>query len=71
MVKVEISKLKPSKEKAGINFITAIDSIMPSIRVKGLQKPILVDKDFNIIDGNVRFYALVELGKKEVDIEFK
>lgn len=47
------------------------DDLVESIRTQGLQNPLIVNKDFQILSGHRRFKALKELGYKEIPVQIK
>ena len=66
--KVKISYLVTKTELKELYSAQSIDELVNSIEVDGLKTPIIVSKDFEIIDGYRRVEALIHLGKEYVDV---
>lgn len=63
-VKVKVSELKPDRNQPR-KLLEGIKELGNSMRYKGQLSPIVISKDFEILDGHRRYYAC-----KEVDMEF-
>lgn len=66
--KVKISHLVTKTELKELYSAQSIDELVNSIEVDGLKTPIIVSKDFEIIDGYRRVEALIHLGIEYVDV---
>lgn len=64
---VEISKISPYPNNPRNNE-PAIDGVANSIKEFGFKVPIVVDKDYVIINGHTRYYASLKLGIKKVPV---
>lgn len=65
---VNVSKLKPYLNNAKIHTEEQIEQIMESIKEFGMNDPIAVWKDNEIIEGHGRLEACKKLGMEEVPI---
>lgn len=65
---VDIGELKPYAKNAKIHTDEQIDQIVESIRQFGMNDPIAVWKDGEIIEGHGRLMACQKLGMKQVPI---
>ena len=64
---VDITKIKPYKNNPRNNE-PAIEGVANSIKEFGFKVPIVVDKDYVIINGHTRYYASQTLGLKRVPV---
>ena len=68
MKKVKISKIKPNPINDEIYSQTDLTQLKQSLETNGQLEPIVVNKDYQIISGHRRYYALTQLNVQEVDI---
>lgn len=66
MLVVQIADLKPPDREAHKTLLAAM---VKSIREHGLLIPITIDKKMRIIDGALRYYAHLELGKTKIEAQ--
>jgi hypothetical protein len=64
---IPIDKIKPYPNNPRLNKL-AISDVAASIQEYGFRNPIVVDKDFVIINGHTRFQAAKQLGLVEVPV---
>lgn len=67
IVKLKIEELKPYDKNPRIND-NAVDSVAKSIEEFGFKSPIVVDKNYVIINGHTRLKAAQKLGMTEVPV---
>jgi len=68
MKKVKINKIKPNPINDEIYSQTDLTQLKQSLETNGQLEPIVVNKDYQIISGHRRYYALTQLNVQEVDI---
>lgn len=66
---VDIKLLKPYKNNPRVNF-DAVDKVAESIKNFGFKVPIVINKDYIIINGHTRYEASKKLGLKEIPAIF-
>lgn len=64
---VELSKIKPYENNPRHNE-KAVDGVANSIKKFGFKVPIVVDKDYIIINGHTRYLASIKLGLERVPV---
>lgn len=65
IIMVKVEEIKPYEKNPRIND-NAVDSVANSIKEFGFRSPIILDKDYVIINGHTRYKASQKLGLKEV-----
>lgn len=65
VTEIDISKIIPYGNNPRDNS-RAVSKVAESIRLYGMQQPIVVDKDHVIIIGHTRYAAMKYLGKKKI-----
>lgn len=65
---IDISKIKVYENNAKLHPAEQIEQIKKSIEEFGNNDPIAIDENNMIIEGHGRYYALKELGYKEVPV---
>ena len=67
-MKVKISQIKPNPINDEIYSQTDLTQLKTSLERNGQLEPIVVNKDYQIVSGHRRFYAMTQLKFKEVEI---
>lgn len=65
---MDVNLLKPREGNPNVLDAHGYNFLLKEIKKRGMVQPILVDKDFIIIDGEHRWRASKQLGLKEVDV---
>jgi hypothetical protein len=65
---VEIGDVKPYERNPRVISKRAVEAVAESIRRFGWRQPIVVDKDYVIIVGHVRYEAAKQLGLKRIPV---
>lgn len=66
LLKVKLSELTPDKEQPR-KTMEGLSELAESLRFKGQLSPIIISKDFKILDGHRRYFASRDAGMTELD----
>ena len=67
-MKLDINKIKPNPVNDEIYSPTLLDDLVESIQDNGQLESICVNKDYTIISGHRRYFSMLQLGVKEVEV---
>jgi len=67
-MKVDIKKVKPNPKNDEIYSPTDLTPLKQSLERNGQLEPIVVNKDNIIISGHRRYFSILQLGWKEIDV---
>ena len=70
-MKVSIKKVKPNPLNDEIYSSSDLSDLVESIKLNGQLESINVNKKMTIISGHRRYYSMLQLGFKEVEVEVK
>lgn len=67
IIMIDLTEIKPYENNPRFND-NAVDSVANSIKEFGFKVPIVVDKDYVIVNGHTRYKASQKLGLKQVPV---
>ena len=67
-MRIDIKKIKPNPTNDEIYTSTDLSTLKQSLERNGQLEPIVINKDNTIISGHRRYFSILQLGWKEIEV---